>query len=85
MKPAPSYPIVALNRFIEATRDSGYKNTSAAVAELIDNSFEAEASVVEIVVQELNVDAKRELNVMVSDQRIWHDAIGASACVAVWR
>lgn len=67
MKPVPSYPIVALNRFIEATRDSGYKNTSAAVAELIDNSFEADASVVEIVVQEFNVDGKRGLNVMVSD------------------
>ena len=67
MKPAPSYPIVALNRFIEATRDSGYKNTSAAVAELIDNSFEAEASVVQVVINEQNVGARRELEVIVSD------------------
>jgi hypothetical protein len=67
MKPAPSHPIVALNRFIEATRDSGYKNTSAAVAELIDNSFEAEASLVEIIIQELNGDGKREIEVTVSD------------------
>ncbi len=67
MKPSPSYPIVALNRFIEATRGSGYKNTSAAVAELIDNSFEAEASVVEIFINELSIDARRELQVIVSD------------------
>lgn len=67
MKPASSYPIVALNRFIEATRDSGYKNTSAAIAELIDNSFEAEASIVEILVHEFNEDAKRELKVIVGD------------------
>jgi hypothetical protein len=67
MKLVPRYPIVALNRFIEATRDSGYKNTSAAIAELIDNSFEADASIVEIVISELNVSAKRELNVIVID------------------
>src|SRR5262245_20829812 len=67
MKPLLNYPIVALNRFIEATRDSGYKNPSAAIAELIDNSFEAGASVVEIVVQKTNFNDKRELNVMVSD------------------
>lgn len=67
MKPALDYPIVALSRFIEATRDSGYKNTSAAVAELIDNSFEADASVVEVIIYEQNVTAGRELEVIVSD------------------
>src|SRR5947209_13025070 len=67
MKRASSYPIVALNRFIEATRDSGYKNPSAAVAELIDNSFEAKALVVEIFINELNANAKREVVLIVSD------------------
>jgi hypothetical protein len=42
------YPVVALSHFIEATRDSGYKKIAAALAELIDNSFEALATEVHI-------------------------------------
>lgn len=38
------YSIVALDKFIQATRDSGYKGTSSAVAELIDNSLQAGAT-----------------------------------------
>jgi DNA topoisomerase VI subunit B len=38
------YTIVALDKFIQATRDSGYKGTASAVAELIDNSLQAGAS-----------------------------------------
>ncbi len=38
------YSIVAVDRFIQATRDSGYKGTSSAVAELIDNSLQAGAT-----------------------------------------
>ena len=38
------YSIVALDKFIQATRDSGYKGTSSAVAELIDNSIQAGAT-----------------------------------------
>src|SRR5205085_8723997 len=67
MKAAQDYSVVALDRFIEATRDSGYKNTSAAVAELIDNSFEANASVVEVVIYEQNINARREIEVIISD------------------
>jgi hypothetical protein len=67
MKAAQEYPVVVLNRFIEATRDSGYKNTSAAVAELIDNSLEADASVVEVIIHEQYINARRELEVIVSD------------------
>lgn len=62
-----NYPIVALNHFIEATRDSGYKNTSSAVAELIDNSFEADATVVNVSIVDHSVDGRRELIVSVSD------------------
>lgn len=65
--PTINYPLVALNRFIEATRDSGYKNTSSAVAELIDNSLEANATIVNVSIADLNVDGKRELKVSVSD------------------
>jgi hypothetical protein len=38
------YSIVALDKFIQATRDSGYKGTASAIAELIDNSLQAGAT-----------------------------------------
>jgi len=40
--------IVVLDRFIQATRDSGYKGTASAVSELVDNAIQAKASDVEI-------------------------------------
>lgn len=44
----PAYPLVAIRSFIQSTRDSGYKSTSSAIAELVDNAFEASATSVEI-------------------------------------
>src|SRR5258708_5258396 len=55
----PGYPLVAIRSFIEATRDSGYKGTSSAIAELVDNSFEAEATVVELLLVEDDHGEKR--------------------------
>jgi hypothetical protein len=40
--------IVCLSNFINSTRDSGYKSTSSALAELVDNSLEAGARHVHI-------------------------------------
>jgi len=65
--PKKNYPVVALNRFIEATRDSGYKTTASAVAELIDNAFEARATKVEVSILEANLDGTRQLTVAVKD------------------
>jgi len=76
MKSKRTYPIVALNRFIEATRDSGYKNTTSAVAELIDNSLEAGASLINISITEFNAEGKRELKLSVSD-----NGCGMTPCV----
>ena len=45
-----NYSIVALDKFIQATRDSGYKGTSSAVAELIDNSLQAGATEITITI-----------------------------------
>ena len=45
-------PLVAVRPFIQATRDSGYKSTSAALAELLDKSFEAKASSVRVDISE---------------------------------
>ena len=38
------FSIVALDKFILATRDSGYKGTPSAVSELVDNSLQAGAT-----------------------------------------
>lgn len=38
------YTIVQEERFIEATRDSGYKSTASAVSENVDNAFQAGAN-----------------------------------------
>ncbi len=40
--------IVALETFIEATRDAGYRSTATAIAELIDNALDAGATCVDI-------------------------------------
>lgn len=42
------YSIVALDKFIQATRDSGYKGTASAVSELVDNSLQAGAKEIRI-------------------------------------
>lgn len=42
--------IIALDRFIQATRDSGYKGTVSAIAELVDNALEASARRIDIYV-----------------------------------
>ena len=48
MSNSNEHDIIKLEQFIEATRDSGYKSTASSIAELIDNSFEAGATDIEI-------------------------------------
>ncbi len=50
---ASSYRIVSSELTVKAMRDSGYKNTAYALAELIDNSIDAEASTVEVFACEM--------------------------------
>lgn len=70
MRRKGDHSIVAVEKFIEATRDSGYKNTAAAVAELVDNSFEADAISVEIQVVDSYKDDKRVIDLIVSDDGV---------------
>lgn len=42
--------IIALDKFIQATRDSGYKGTASAISELVDNSIQARAKRIDISV-----------------------------------
>ena len=46
------WPVVASEAFILATRDTGYRNTAAAIAELIDNSLQAHASNIQVRIYE---------------------------------
>jgi hypothetical protein len=57
-------PIIALDRFIQATRDSGYKGTASAVSELIDNSIQAKASRIEITIRAVEGDPPIEVSVL---------------------
>ena len=50
---AEDCPIIALDRFIQATRDSGYKGTASAVSELIDNSLQAGADEIQVMLAEV--------------------------------
>ena len=57
------WSIVAAKKFIRATRDSGYKSTSSAVSELVDNAVQARASKIEIVVEQPTDSNNTEIKV----------------------
>ena len=53
------FSIVSAQLTIEALRDSGYKDTDHALAELIDNSVEARADLIEVAAVEVPGDPNR--------------------------
>src|SRR5688572_18835198 len=48
MVQADNASIIVLDKFVQATRDSGYRGTVSAIAELVDNSIQAEATDIRI-------------------------------------
>src|SRR5690348_5690492 len=62
-----TWPVVAGKTFILATRDAGYRSTSAAVAELIDNSLQARASHIRVYVFGGGEDVGHPLRIAVLD------------------
>jgi hypothetical protein len=60
-------PIVRLDRFIQATRDSGYKGTSSAIAELVDNALEAEATQIAITIDDTGSTTTYPMRIAVAD------------------
>jgi hypothetical protein len=65
MKP---FPIVAVQTFIEATRDTGYKSTGSAIAELVDNALEASAKRVNVTIEHaVNAAATNDSIIRVTD------------------
>lgn len=69
----PSNSIVALNKFILSTRDSGYKSTSSAVAELVDNALQAGARTVRITVEATDAMSGSDTRIQVADDGIGMD------------
>jgi len=60
--------IVALDKFIQATRDSGYKGTASAISELVDNSIQAGATRVAIsVTASTSSDEEKAIEISVLD------------------
>ncbi|MCB9764449.1 MAG: ATP-binding protein [Alphaproteobacteria bacterium] len=78
MKPlsarSPDASLVAVERFILATRDSGYRSTPSAVAELVDNAIQAEASRILIRVERDPTDRRWPLRLSVQDDGVGMDA-----------
>lgn len=59
--------IIALNRFIQATRDSGYRSTGSAISELIDNSLQAGAKRIRVQIVQTEAEGDCPLEVAVVD------------------
>ena len=78
------FSIVALDKFIQATRDSGYKGTSSAVAELVDNSLQAGATTIAV---QLTVDGDDEHPIVLtlSDKRDRDGLPNATHSTTIWR
>ena len=69
-------PIIPAKTAIKSLRDSGYKNCAAALAELIDNSIEAKAKNINILVFEKSVTQNNMQNKKISEIVICDDGIG---------
>lgn len=66
--PSVDYSIIALDKFIQATRDSGYKGTASAISELVDNSIQAGAKRIAIsITARNNHDGPKTIDVSVLD------------------
>ncbi len=59
--------IIALDHFIQSTRDSGYKSTVSAVSELVDNSLQAGARRIEVILRITDDDSKYPIIVSIRD------------------
>lgn len=59
--------LIQFQNFILATRDSGYKSTASALAELVDNAIEATASRIEIKVIRTEANGSEQYEVLVID------------------
>lgn len=59
--------LIVPENFIQATRDSGYKSLGSALAELVDNAFEAKATGVKITIEKVVEPNSPDVHVTVAD------------------
>ena len=59
--------LVDFRNFIIATRDSGYKNTASALAELLDNAIEAAATKIEMQIAKVEESDDEQYEVLIID------------------
>ena len=68
------FGIVAVDRFIQATRDSGYRGTASAISELVDNSLQAGATRIDVRVDTDPAFSDGQLYIQVTDNGSGMDA-----------
>src|ERR1700678_321617 len=73
--------IIALDKFIQATRDSGYKSTAAALSELVDNSIQAAATRIAITVAATTPDDDNGIEVSILDNGLGMDPYSTSPLI----
>ena len=80
-------PIVAPDHFLLATRDAGYRNLASALTELIDNSLQAGATRVSVLIEEIDgIPAADFTNRRWrSRQRLRYGCLSVSPRASVWR
>ena len=61
------FSIVAVDKFIQATRDSGYKGTDSAVSELVDNSLQAGATIIKLSISASDDEGEYPISLAVID------------------
>lgn len=71
-----AYEIVPASLAVKAMRDSGYKNAAYAIAELVDNSVQAGATVVEILCQEEEAKVLQRKSVRVKQVAVMDNGCG---------
>src|SRR5262249_30988685 len=59
--------LVDTRQFIRAIRDAGYKGTAFAIAELVDNSIEANSTEIEVFVEEIRQETGNQVRIQVID------------------
>ena len=75
MNTEQDFSIVAADKFIWATRDSGYKGTPSAVAELIDNALQADATEISVRLEVDDAQDEYPLVLSVLDNGTGMDAV----------
>lgn len=68
--------IVPASTAIQTFRDSGYKNTASALAELLDNSIEAEAENIQVITFEKEVNVGQRIKTRIDEIAIYDDGFG---------